>query len=348
MSTSTEPQSNKRKAPELNDPARKDDEEEVDDGKDIDLNLLLAEQQLDPEQEKYGKAAKLKGLGWNKFTGLEAIYNGLSKVTKGDWSHSTVHIVATDYDFTLYIQDGSCDLDKFRGRENADWKFISVTGEIIYKFAFVFYRPDGDDISELDTTSACKHVRDAYPLFKDFVTSFPGYSKKFVSVNISHPDKTAIFNLMETIRAKEATGAGRIPAHHLQGDPMRCTFFTTDPKYKQYVVGKISKDPKFRANHEKSFFKVFNKFRMISYAPKLSMIQRVPTLYYHAWLDQQGFDGFTAFCNSSQITYKGAKGDEKMTIRPFEKKAYENKSGQSDKKAAFGSDYFRYGASQRD
>lgn len=353
---STDTQGQKRKIDEVgpaqaqnpsSEEERRTEDMEGDDDE-IDLAAFLEAQQIDPEYERYGKAVVLKGLRWNKLTALEIIYAGLSKITPGKWNHDTVHIVTSDTEFKLFIQEGCCNLDKFRGKQCEDYKFLSVTGEVIYKFAYTFYRQDGQDISSQDEGQCLTAMKKYYPKMVDHLSTFAGWSPKFVSVNISHPDKKIIYDLLTKIRELERLGTGKISAGHLLGDPMRCSFYTTDTNYKQYIFGKIGKDRDFRTKHEDGIFKYAKMNRMMAYAPKQSMIQKVPSLYYHAWLDQKGYEAFMTLVNKGQSFYITPKIREPVTLRAHEKRAFENKSGYDDKKSAYGSGYFRYGESQRD
>ena len=299
---------------------------------DTDFEDILASLQEGEEATKYGRSAVLLCTGWDQFTPIAIIYAGLSRVYRANWNEENVHLVNYKEETKIFVQESTGDINKFRAAISSDYKFISISGEKIYKVAVVFYRLDRKPLTSHDQDSALRATGLKFPAMKDYLAIHKGWSDRFTSINISHPDPLKITSIMEDSAAKYAEKADSIAAAHLMGHVYRNTFWTNDTNFKQYVFGPVGTNRSYHLGHEKGMNQL-GKGHMMVYAPRLSIIQRLPQLTYFVWLDQVGYERFQRV-EGRALSFYNDRFNKKVlaTIRPFEKRA---RVDSNDNQAAF-------------
>lgn len=331
---------------------REEHEEESDMEEDFDLDSIIAGLEENTEYEEYGKAAALLCLGWDALTPLNIIFDGLNKVHKANYNADNcriVHFRNTDETKIFVQEQNGIDIYAFRSVANRDFKFLNITGEKIYKVATIFHRLDGKPITEADTAAAVQSVAHRYPDFRPFIKTHPGWSDRFVSVNVEHPKIEEIRNLMEQHRGYQN---GRSNLEMFKGGVVvgyvyLQTFWTNDKDWKQYVVGPIGTGRDFRAQHELGMLKLGGR-EAIGYASKISIIQRIPQQTYNVWLTDTGLKRFRML-EEKEKSFAMGKDKKKLvvTVRQWEKReAKKDGDDAADKRTPFQKAH-KYGEAHR-
>ena len=283
----------------------------------------------------YGRAAVILLTGkWDALTPRELIFNALSKVMKAQYNDNNVNIVSFNDETKLYVQESVGELHKFRNLSHPNMKFLSISGELVYKVAYVFYRRDGKEVTVEDKDHCKRAVMDRHRNFRDFVGIHDGYDRRFVNINISLNNKNEITTLLKIGRDAYFTGSDKLnAANHLTGHFYPHTFWTNDRTYSRYIMGPISTVKNWRKGHEEGIIKMM-KTSCIAYTPRIKFIQRGVSTTYDVWITQQGYINFQKLINRIESFHKIIRDGKEVKIpaiiRPYVKRAAEEDApGQS-------------------
>jgi hypothetical protein len=182
------------------------------------------------------------------------------------------------------------------------------------------------------------------PAYKDNLEIFEGWSERYISVNVASPNQEDIFKTMNKYRELEKKGGGNIAIDNMVGYVERQTYWTNKEGLKCYIIGKIRKEDTFRSNLEDKFYENLKMDSLMVFAPKTSMVQRVPTLSYVAWATEKGYEKLHELETKKKFWYSDKEGPSYLTVRLFERRV---KTNDKDAKSGFGRKY-RFGQGNRD